>query len=118
MKRAYFLYNGPNPELAPTNEFTVTEGAGRITAKTTMGFYLEVSVGIGAEQAWTEFSRYGTLVELTSINVQHVELVPGRYRVVPNGDTEDHATDLVYFEEDEFLSNDKNVRMSFTQAFV
>ena len=117
MKRAGFLYNGPDPSTALSNEFTVEEGVVRVTAKVAEGFYIQTSLGAGGEQDWVDLYRYGTRVELTPSNVQHIELIPGRYRVVPLEEA-DTTEDIVYFEEDEFLSNDRNRAMMFVQAFV
>lgn len=118
MRRAGFLYNGQDPSSVRSNEFAVTEGAVRLTAKTWAGFTIETALGIGDTESWTPVSRYGAPLSLEENNCQHVELVPGRYRAVPKNPPIDHEWDLVYFEEDENLKASANVEFEYAQVFV
>lgn len=106
-QRSAFLLNHARPDLVVSNVFEVREGAVRITAGPFVDIeYVtiqkQVSPAAGSFAAvWVPLVRQGQAVKLSRNNIEHIELLPGIYRVKFKEDPAEYPNLVVWMQEDQ-----------------
>lgn len=101
--RRSFLINTVFPEFASEGIFDVRENAVRLTVNflglTENVAHVQVWVGNASVGEWVYLHRQGEQVILTPENNDIVEIVPGKYRVIPKYNDDDDVACIVWMEE-------------------
>jgi hypothetical protein len=124
MRRSHFLINNLDPTAArPSTRFVIAEGAAQLTARGLIpGEVLQVEVRVAAVHSrtrseveyWGPLARNGCLIQLTPDHTQHLEVIPGEYRLTSIGSQLNPQVVVTLDEEDRDL--DGRVVYSYNAA--